>query len=105
MADTTLVATAHTTAHTNCGQWGRYWVSPLIGAQVYLEMLQFGMTAVCEFHYVHHLPGGKAHANPAEMSDRLIGAAAQTRLPASPHTTATTAPTSSPASIQRARTR
>lgn len=46
-----------------------------IAALVYLEMLQFGMTAVCEFHYVHHLSGGAHHANPAEMSDRLISAA------------------------------
>ncbi|WP_315926782.1 formimidoylglutamate deiminase [Mesorhizobium sp. SP-1A] len=51
-----------------------------IAAQVYLEMLQFGMTAVCEFHYVHHLAGGAAHANPAEMSDRLISAAMRTGL-------------------------
>lgn len=51
-----------------------------IAALVYLEMLQFGMTAACEFHYVHHLPGGKMHANPAEMSDRLIAAADATGL-------------------------
>ncbi len=51
-----------------------------IAALVYLEMLQFGMTAVCEFHYVHHLPGGGPHANPAEMSDRLVAAAAHTGL-------------------------
>jgi formimidoylglutamate deiminase len=51
-----------------------------IAALVYLEMLQFGMTAVCEFHYVHHLPGGQPYANPAEMSDRLIAAAARTGL-------------------------
>jgi formimidoylglutamate deiminase len=51
-----------------------------IAQLVYLEMLQFGMTAVCEFHYVHHLPGGQFHANPAEMSDRLIAAATQTGL-------------------------
>ena len=51
-----------------------------IAALVYLEMLQFGMTAVCEFHYVHHLPSGRAHANPAEMSDRLIAAADRTGL-------------------------
>lgn len=51
-----------------------------IAALVYLEMLQFGMTAVCEFHYVHHLSGGRTHANPAEMSDRLIAAAARTGL-------------------------
>ena len=51
-----------------------------IASLVYLEMLQFGMTAVCEFHYVHHQPGGAHHANPAEMSDRLIGAAQDTGL-------------------------
>lgn len=51
-----------------------------IAALVYLEMLQFGMTAVCEFHYVHHQAGGKPHANRAEMSDRLIAAAAKTGL-------------------------
>ena len=51
-----------------------------IAALVYLEMLQFGMTAVCEFHYVHHQSGGAAHANPAEMSDRLIAAAQETGL-------------------------
>lgn len=51
-----------------------------IAALVYLEMLHFGMTAVCEFHYVHHQPGGKRYANPAEMSDRMIAAAARTGL-------------------------
>lgn len=51
-----------------------------IASLVYLEMLQFGMTAVCEFHYVHHQPGGARHANPAEMSDRLIAAAQDTGL-------------------------
>jgi len=51
-----------------------------IAAQVYLEMLQFGMTAVCEFHYVHHQRGGAHYDNPAEMSERLIAAAARTGL-------------------------
>ena len=51
-----------------------------IAALVYLEMLHFGMTAVCEFHYVHHQPGGARYANPAEMSDRVIAAAARTGL-------------------------
>jgi formimidoylglutamate deiminase len=46
-----------------------------IAALVYLEMLRFGMTSVCEFHYVHHQPGGRPHADPAEMSDRIIAAA------------------------------
>lgn len=51
-----------------------------VASLVYLEMLQFGMTGVCEFHYVHHQPGGNAHNNPAEMSDRVIAAASRTGL-------------------------
>lgn len=51
-----------------------------VAALVYLEMLKFGMTAVCEFHYVHHQPGGQAYANPAEMSERLIAAAGRAGL-------------------------
>jgi formimidoylglutamate deiminase len=38
-------------------------------------MLQNGYTAVCEFHYLHHDPAGKAYADPAEMSMHLIRAA------------------------------
>jgi len=51
-----------------------------VASLVYLEMLQFGMTAVCEFHYVHHQSGGQPHDNPAEMSERIIAAAARTGL-------------------------
>ena len=51
-----------------------------IAAMVYLEMLRFGMTSVCEFHYVHHGSGGQHYDNPAEMSDRLIAAAERTGL-------------------------
>ena len=51
-----------------------------IGSLVYLEMLQFGFTSVCEFHYVHHRPGGGTYDNPAEMSDRLIAAADRTGI-------------------------
>lgn len=46
-----------------------------IGAFVYLEMVKSGMTAVGEFHYVHHAPNGTRYANHAEMADRLIAAA------------------------------
>ena len=57
-----------------------------IGAFVYLEMVKSGMTAVSEFHYVHHGSDGTRYANPAEMADRLIAAAdragiAMTMLP------------------------
>lgn len=46
-----------------------------IATQLYIEMLQAGYTAVCEFHYVHHDPAGRTHPNPAEMSLRLVAAA------------------------------
>lgn len=42
---------------------------------VFMEMLKAGFTSCAEFHYLHHQPGGAAHADPAEMSKRLIEAA------------------------------
>lgn len=51
-----------------------------LASMVYLEMLQFGMTSVCEFHYVHHQPGGARFENPAEMSDRMVAASAATGI-------------------------
>jgi formimidoylglutamate deiminase len=47
-----------------------------IAAQLYVELLKGGFTSVCEFHYVHQDPDGRPYANPAEMSERLIAAAA-----------------------------
>jgi len=46
-----------------------------IAAQLYIEMLKTGYTAVGEFHYLHHDPQGKPYADPAEMSRRAIAAA------------------------------
>jgi formimidoylglutamate deiminase len=46
-----------------------------VATQLYVEMLQAGYTAVCEFHYLHHDPRGHAYADPAEMSMRLVSAA------------------------------
>jgi len=46
-----------------------------IATHLYIEMLQAGYTAVCEFHYLHHDPAGHAFADPAEMSMRLVNAA------------------------------
>jgi formimidoylglutamate deiminase len=46
-----------------------------IAAQLYVEMLKAGYTAVGEFHYLHHAPGGAAYADPAEMSHRVLAAA------------------------------
>jgi formiminoglutamate deiminase len=42
---------------------------------VYAEMALAGITAVGEFHYVHHAPGGKRYADPNAMGRALIEAA------------------------------
>jgi formiminoglutamate deiminase len=42
---------------------------------VFAEMLLAGYTAVGEFHYVHHAPGGAAYADRNEMSHALAAAA------------------------------
>ncbi len=46
-----------------------------IAAQLYVEMLEAGYTAVGEFHYLHHDPQGEPYDDPAEMSRRVIAAA------------------------------
>ncbi|MER5464163.1 formimidoylglutamate deiminase [Streptomyces sp. NPDC002668] len=43
---------------------------------VYAEMALAGITAVGEFHYVHHAPGGTPYAAPNAMGEALIAAAA-----------------------------
>ena len=47
-----------------------------IAALAYLEMLEAGFTWVAEFHYLHHQPDGRPYANVAEMSERIVAAAA-----------------------------
>ncbi|MGW2561427.1 formimidoylglutamate deiminase [Streptomyces sp. NPDC001514] len=42
---------------------------------VYAEMALAGVTAVGEFHYVHHAPGGARYADPNAMGEALIAAA------------------------------
>ncbi|MFF4752729.1 formimidoylglutamate deiminase [Streptomyces sp. NPDC002514] len=44
---------------------------------VYAEMVLAGVTAVGEFHYVHHAPGGTRYADPNAMGEALIAAAAE----------------------------
>lgn len=46
-----------------------------IGRHLYIEMLKAGYTSVCEFHYVHHGADGQPYDNPAELSQRILGAA------------------------------
>jgi formiminoglutamate deiminase len=43
---------------------------------VFAEMLVAGFTAVGEFHYLHHPPGGGRYADPNEMGSALVEAAA-----------------------------
>jgi formiminoglutamate deiminase len=46
-----------------------------LAAAVYAEMALAGITAVGEFHYVHHDTGGRRYADPNEMGKALIAAA------------------------------
>ena len=46
-----------------------------IAAQLYVELLQGGYTQVCEFHYLHHAPDGRAYDDPACLSWALADAA------------------------------
>jgi len=51
-----------------------------IAAQAYVEMAKAGYALVAEFHYVHHDPHGKAYADPAELSWRIVAAAEEVGL-------------------------
>ncbi len=46
-----------------------------IAAQLYLEMLKAGYTAVGEFHYLHHAPDGQPYDDLTEMAHRVIAGA------------------------------
>jgi formimidoylglutamate deiminase len=47
-----------------------------IAAQAFVEMVAAGFTSVAEFHYLHHDPSGDRYSDPAELSERVIAAAA-----------------------------
>lgn len=47
-----------------------------IAAFVQMEMLEAGYSAVAEFHYLHHAPGGQPYAHLPEMAERIVAAAA-----------------------------
>ena len=51
-----------------------------IAAFVQMEMLEAGYSAIGEFHYLHHQPGGTPYDNLAEMSDRIMAAASETGI-------------------------
>jgi len=48
-----------------------------IAAQAYVELLKGGFTSVCEFHYLHRDRDGCEYANPAELAERIVAAAAR----------------------------
>jgi len=51
-----------------------------IAAFVQMQMLEAGYSAVAEFHYLHHAPGGQPYAHLPEMSDRITAAAADSGI-------------------------
>jgi formimidoylglutamate deiminase len=46
-----------------------------VAAQLYVEALKSGFTAIGEFQYLHHQPDGTPYDEPAEMSLRCLAAA------------------------------
>ena len=51
-----------------------------IATWLYIEMLEAGYTAVCEFHYVHHDLDGRPYADDATLSQCLLRAARTTGI-------------------------
>jgi len=51
-----------------------------IAAQLFMELLKHGYTAVAEFHYVHGAPDGSAYADPAELANRVVAASGATGI-------------------------
>ncbi len=51
-----------------------------IAAFMQMEMLEAGYSAVCEFHYLHHQPGGASYDDIGELSNRVIAAANETGI-------------------------
>lgn len=46
-----------------------------LSAQTFLEMARAGITAVGEFHYLHHAPDGRPYADANALAHRVIAAA------------------------------
>jgi formimidoylglutamate deiminase len=51
-----------------------------VAYRCYRNMALNGYTHVAEFHYLHHDENGKPYANPAEMGERLVAAAARSGI-------------------------
>ncbi len=51
-----------------------------VARMCFREMALAGITAVGEFHYLHHDPEGRPYANPAELALRVVAAAREVGL-------------------------
>lgn len=51
-----------------------------VAAKLHVELLKGGFGAVAEFHYLHHDADGAPYADPAELSKRILAAAARTGI-------------------------
>jgi formimidoylglutamate deiminase len=51
-----------------------------IAAQLYVELLKHGYTAVAEFHYLHNDPSGGPYENRGELAERILHAAGATGI-------------------------
>ena len=51
-----------------------------IAAQLYVEFLKSGYTAVAEFHYLHNDPAGRPYADRAELANQIALAAGATGI-------------------------
>jgi formimidoylglutamate deiminase len=51
-----------------------------IAAQLYIELLKHGYTAVAEFHYLHNDPTGGPYENRSELAERIVAAAGATGI-------------------------
>ncbi|HEX2117165.1 MAG TPA: formimidoylglutamate deiminase [Alphaproteobacteria bacterium] len=51
-----------------------------IAAQLYVELLKHGYTAVAEFHYLHNDPTGGPYENRGELAERILHAAGATGI-------------------------
>ena len=47
----------------------------VVSSMAFLEMVLGGVTAVGEFHYLHHAPDGRPYADPDELAHRVVRAA------------------------------
>ena len=74
-----------------------------LATAVYREMVLAGFTAVGEFHYLHHGPGGTPYSNPNAMSEALRHAAAMAGRPASSSAADAGSPSTRTASRARCR--